>query len=353
MNNPNEVISINQFRIGKHERTLLIAEISANHDKDLDQAIELVDLTANSGWDCVKFQTYSADSLTVKSKHSSLIIDPVWGKSNLYDLYNSAAMPVEFHQPLFDRAREKSLLPFTTVYDPRDLDFVEALGCELYKIASFELTYDDLLAQIGATRKPVILSTGMANLKEIERALEILEHNGTKTIILLHCCSAYPAPIDSVNLRSIETISNKFNRLVGFSDHTVGADVPIIASAMGAVVIEKHITNDVTRTGPDHRFSCSPQIMRKISAGVRKIQLARGSGIKDTQLVESNNKLLGRRSAFALRRLPAHHRIEEGDFRFVRPCSGIPANRKNELIGKRLVRSVDAFHPITFEDIGK
>ena len=353
MNNSNEVMYINQFKVGKHERTLLIAEISANHDKDLDQAIALVDQTADSGWDCVKLQTYSAESLTVKSKHSSLRIDPVWGESNLYDLYKSAAMPLEYHQPLFDRAKEKSLLPFTTVYDPRDLDFVENLGCELYKIASFELTYDDLIAQVGATRKPVILSTGMANLNEIERALEILEYNGSKTIILLHCCSAYPAPIDSVNLCSMETIGKTFNRLVGFSDHTIGADIPIIASAMGAVAVEKHITNDVTRAGPDHRFSCTPKIMRKISKGVRTIQLARGSGVKDTQLVESGNKLLGRRSAFALRRLPVHHRIEEEDFRFVRPCSGIPANRKNELIGKRLKRSVDAFHPITFEDIGE
>ena len=349
----NDSIVIQDCKIGKDEPTLLVAEISANHDQNLDQAFKLVDLAADSGWDCVKFQTYRAESLTVKSKHPSVKIDAVWGADNLYDLYKSAAMPMEFHRPLFERAKENSLLPFTTIYDPRDLDFVEDLGCALYKIASFELTYDDLLAQVGATCKPVILSTGMGNLREIEHALEILDRNGSGTVVLLHCCSAYPAPVDSVNLRSIKTLGTKFSRLVGFSDHTIGAEIPIIASAMGAVAIEKHITNDTNRKGPDHRFSSSPEVMRKISEGIRMVNLARGTGIKDTQFVEASNKLLGRRSAFALRDLPVHHRIEDGDFRFVRPCSGIPANRKDEILGKQLVRAVNAFNPITFEDIGE
>ena len=345
-------INIEGCVIGVHEPTLLVAEISANHDQDLNQALALVDIVADAGWDCVKLQTYDVESLTLRSTHSSMKIDPVWGTDNLYDLYNSAQMPMDFHQPLFEHAKKRGLLPFTTVYDPKDLDFVQGLGCALYKISSFELTFDDLLAGVASTGKPVILSTGMANLNEIDHALEILESNGSGPVILLHCCSAYPAPVESVNLSAMDTLRNHFKRLVGFSDHTIGSRVPIIAAAMGAVAIEKHVTNDPHRVGPDHRFSSSPEIMAEIAQGVRTAHLTRGNGIKDVQAVEQSNKLIGRRSAFALRDLPAGHRIEEQDFRFVRPCAGIPVEYKTKLVGKQLVRAVKAYYPITFEDVG-
>ena len=231
--------------------------------------------------------------------------------------------------------------------------FIEKLGCSIYKVASFELTFDDLLAEVGSTRKPVFLSTGMGNLDEVEHALEILDRNSSGPVILFHCCSAYPAPVESVNLRAIHTLETRFKRLVGFSDHSLGSEIPIIASAMGAVAIEKHITNNTGRTGPDHRFSITLEEMMKISQGIHTLHLARGTGCKVTQSVEETNKSIGRRSAFSLRDLPKNHQIEKDDFRFVRPCSGIPSNHKNKLIGQRLVRSVSAFNPITFEDIGK
>ena len=347
-----ESIDIEGRVVGVHEPTLLIAEISANHDQDLNQALTLVDIVADAGWDCIKLQTYDVESLTLRSTHPSMKIDPVWGTNNLYDLYNCAQMPMDFHQPLFERAKERGLLPFTTIYDPKDLDFVQGLGCALYKIASFELTFDDLLAEVASTGKPVVLSTGMANLTEIEHALAILESNGSGPVILLHCCSAYPAPVESVNLSAMDTLQNHFKHLVGFSDHTIGAQVPIIAAAMGAVAIEKHVTNDPHRVGPDHRFSSTPEIMAEIAQGVRTVHLIRGDGVKDIQKVEQSNKLIGRRSAFALRDLPAGHKIEEQDFRFVRPCAGIPAECKTKLVGKQLVKAVKAYCPITFEDIG-
>ena len=144
--------------ISPKERPLLIAEVSANHDRDLDQALALVDIAADAGWDCLKLQTYTADTLTMRSNHHSMKIDPIWGSPTLYDLYEGAGMPMEFHQPLFQRARERDLIPFTSVYDPRDLDFIETLGCPIYKIASFEMTYDDLLATTAQTGKPIIPS---------------------------------------------------------------------------------------------------------------------------------------------------------------------------------------------------
>ena len=348
-----EPVEIEGRVIGIHQPALLIAEISANHDQDLNQALALVDIVAEAGWDCLKLQTYDVESLTLRSSHPSMKIDPVWGKDNLYDLYKSAQMPMDFHQPLFERARDNGLLPFTTVYDPKDLDFVEKLDCPLYKIASFELTYDDLLKEVATTGKPIILSTGMANLAEVERALEVLERNGSGPVVLLHCCSAYPAPVETVNLSAMDTLRNRFGRLVGFSDHTMGAGIAIIAAAMGAAAIEKHVTNDPGRVGPDHRFSSPPKTMAEIAQGVRMAQQARGDGTKDTQAVERINKLIGRRSAFALRDLPAGHRISEQDFRFIRPCSGIPAESKARLVGRQLVRAVKAHHPITFEDVEK
>ncbi len=348
-----ESITVEGRVIGVDEPTLLIAEISANHDRDLNQALALVDMAAEAGWDCIKLQTYDAESLTLQSTHPSMKIDPIWGTDNLYDLYRSAQMPMDFHQPLFEHAREKGLLPFTTIYDPKDLDFVQDLGCALYKIASFELTFDDLLTEVASTGKPIILSTGMASLTEVEHALAVLDRNASGPVVLLHCCSAYPAPVESVNLSAMNVLRNQLGRLVGFSDHTMGANVAIIAAAMGAVVIEKHVTNDPKRTGPDHRFSSSPDVMAEIAQGIRVVQQARGTGLKNTQPVEKDNKLTGRRSAFALRDLPAGHRIEERDFRFVRPCSGIPAERKAELVGKRLVRIVKAYDPIMFEDVSQ
>lgn len=344
-------LTIEGKRIGTGEKAFLIAELSANHDGDLDQALALVDIAADAGWDAFKLQTYSADSLTVNSAHPSLHIDPIWGKPNLYELYADAAMPMEFHKPLFDRARARGMLPFTSVYDPRDLAFTETLGCAIYKIASFELTFDDLLADIAGTGKPVIISTGMAELAEVDHALNVLSRHGAGEVVLLHCVSAYPTPFAEVNLAAMDTLRARFGRMVGFSDHTIGAQASILAAAMGAVAIEKHVTNDPARTGPDHRFSATPDVMQAITDGVRDVHLARGTGAKGTSASETVNKAIGRRSAFALRDLAAGAVITTADFRFVRPGAGIPPNDKAAVLGRTLARAVPKGHPITYDDI--
>jgi len=337
--------------IGREAPPLLIAEISANHDRDLDEALALVDIAADAGWDCLKLQTYDADSLTIRSDHPSMKIDPVWGKENLYELYQSAGMPMEFHAPLFDRARERGLLPFTSIYDPRDLDFIENLGCAVYKIASFEMTFDDLLRAVAGTKKPVILSTGMATMDEVSHALDVLDGAGSGTVVLLHCCSSYPAPLDQINLRAMTAMGDAFGRMVGFSDHTIGARGPLAAAAMGAVAIEKHFTNDPARPGPDHRFSATPEVMAEIAYGVAEIHAARGTGLKHTTEAEQVSKAAGRRSAFALRDLPAGHALTPEDYRFVRPGAGWPANRPERLIAAHLSRTVARGDPITDDDL--
>ncbi len=337
--------------IGPDAPALLIAEVSANHDRDLDQALALVDIAADAGWDCLKLQTYNADSLTIRSNHPSMAIDPIWGKENLYELYQSAGMPMEFHEPLYARAKARGLLPFTSIYDPRDLEFIENLGNEIYKIASFEMTYDDLLIAVASTGKPLILSTGMAILSEIEHALNVLEQHNSGPVILLHCCSSYPAPLDQINLLAMKTLEQKFGRMVGFSDHTIGSRAPLAAAAMGAVAIEKHYTNDPARKGPDHRFSATPEVMKDIAGGVKDIHIARGSGIKQTTRAEEGNKAVGRRSAFAIRDLAAGHIITPDDFRFVRPGAGIPPNDSTAPIGRRIKLGVKAGDPISYDDL--
>lgn len=346
-----EPVQIEDFTLGEGEKSFLIAELSANHDRDLDLALKLVDLAADAGWDCIKFQTYNADSLTVPSSHSSMKIDPVWGTDNLYDLYNNAGMPMEFHEPLFAKARDRGLVPFTSIYDPRDLDFVEGLDCAVYKIASFEMTFDDLLIAVAQTGKPIIMSTGMANLGEVDHAMEVLDKHGSGPVVLLHCVSSYPAPVEDVNLASMATLRDRFNRHVGFSDHTIGAGVAITAAAMGAVAIEKHFTDDMTRPGPDHRFSATPDIMREIAEGVRLAHIARGSAEKETAAAEQGNRDAFRRSAFALRDLKAGEVLTAADYRFVRPNAGVPVSDRPALIDRKLARDVRQYDPITYADL--
>lgn len=344
-------LSIEGKVISRKAKSLLIGEVSANHDHDLSQALRLVDIAADSGWDCIKLQTYTADSLTMRSNHASQYIDPVWGYPTLYDLYASACMPMDFHEPLFNRARERGLLPFTSVYDPRDVDFIERLGCGIYKIASFEMTFDDLLSAVAQTAKPIILSTGMANLKEIHHALDVLERSNAVDVVLLHCCSAYPAPLNTINLNAMATMEKEFGKMVGFSDHTIGTLAPIAAAAMGAVAIEKHFTSDRARVGPDHRFSALPNEMREIADSVRGIFEAKGGYAKEAQQVEGESIAVGRRSAFALSDLPAGHVIETKDFRFVRPAAGIPPTEKHLLLGRTLRNPISAASPITYGDL--
>lgn len=330
---------------------LLIAELSANHDRDLDRALHLVDVAADAGWDCLKLQTYTPESLTMRSDHPSVQVDKVWGKSNLWDLYESAHMPMEFHAPLYAKARERGLLPFTSIFDPMDLDFLEDLGNPIYKIASFEMTFDDLLAAVGGTGKPVILSTGMATFAEVDHALEVLDRAGAPQVVLLHCCSSYPAPFEEVNLAAMQEMGRRYGRPTGFSDHTLGSRGPLAAIAMGAVAVEKHFTDDPTRPGPDHRFSATPEVLREIADGVREIVALRGSPDKGTTPHEEGNKAVARRSAFAVRDLAAGTVVTDADFRFIRPGAGIPPTEGARLRGARLTRAVARGHPITWDDI--
>jgi len=344
-------IKIGNCEIGDGRPALLVAEMSANHDRDLKQALALLDIAALAGVDAVKLQTYGPDSLTLRTDHPSTQIDPVWGAANLYELYTQAAMPYEFHEPLFKRAKELGLLIFSTVYDERDVDILEKLGNPIYKIASFELVHLPLLRLVGQTLKPVVLSTGMATLDEVHEALDALTTGGATEIILLHCCSAYPTPPEAANLAAMKTLRDKFHRPVGFSDHTLGIQVATAAAALGACFIEKHFTNDPKRKGPDHRFSASPQELRELVRAVRRVESAIGSGEKFTASCEAASKQVGRRSIFAVVEIPAGAKISRDMVRVVRPAAGLHPRHLEQIIGRTARRKIPAGWPVTSEDV--
>lgn len=335
-----------------NQEPLLIAEVSANHDKSLSQLILLIELAHSSGWNCVKLQTYTADSLSVKTNHKSTKVGKEWGGGSLYDLYERAAMPMEFHQPAFERIRELGMFALTSIYDPRDLDFLEKLQCSAYKVASFELTYLDLLRAIADTGKDLILSTGMASLDEIKTSVDIIKSKNPETnITLMHCISTYPTPVEIVNLSAIKTLRDTFKVNVGFSDHTLGSEAAILAYTLGATMIEKHITNNKRREGPDHRFSAEPQIFIEIAKGIKRVKTLSGSGKKGTLKSEEANKKLGRRSAFTTKIINKGEKISQDNFRFVRPEVGIPADVNQQLIGKTLNKRLAKGVPITWDDL--
>ena len=344
-------VEIDGRLIGNDEPTFIVAEMSANHDQDLDQAISLVDLAADAGVDALKLQTYTADSLSLPTGHPSARIDPIWGASNLYELYAKAAMPYDFHAPLFERAKERGLIAFSTVFDLAGVDYLEELGVPAYKIASSELVHHPLLRRVGATGKPVILSTGMASIGEVEEALGVLTAVGAEQIVILHCCSMYPADPSMVNLAAMDTLQRAFPHPVGFSDHTVGYAVPIAAAARGACMIEKHFTNDCRRAGPDHRFSIEDRELRIMVDCIRQATLSIGNGNKQVTPGEVQNRAVGRRSLFAKVDISKGETISQDMLAIVRPGAGLHPRFQNVVVGRDARRKIHAGSPIVWDDI--
>jgi len=346
-----DYVEIAGRKVGIGHPCLIVGEMSANHDQDLEQALRLVDLAADAGVDAVKLQTYTADTLTLPTTHPSARIDKVWGAPTLHELYGRGTMPYEFHAPLFERAKARGMIYFSSAYDETSVDYLEKHDVPAYKIASFELVHLPLLRHVAKTKKPVVLSTGMATLAEVEEGLETLEANGCKDIILLHCCSSYPADPKDVNLAAIGTLAHAFGRPVGFSDHTVGSAVPIAAVALGACMIEKHYTNDSTRQGPDHRFSADAAELTRMVKGIRDAEAARGTGRKKMVASEAENRLVGRRSIFSVVAIEIGQTIEPGMIRVVRPGSGLHPRYFDQLVGRPARRRIPAGWPITWDDV--
>jgi len=338
-------------KVGRGHPCLVVGEMSANHDQDLQQALHLIDVAADAGCDAIKLQTYTADTLTLPTTHASARIDKVWGAPTLHELYGRGTMPYEFHAPLFARAKERGMIFFSSAYEETSVDYLEKLDVPAYKIASFELVHLPLLKHVAQTKKPVVLSTGMATLAEVEEGLEMLESNGCSQVILLHCCSSYPANPADVNLAAMNTLATAFGKPVGFSDHTVGSATPIAAVALGACMIEKHYTNDSTRKGPDHRFSADPAELTRMIQGIREAEAARGTGRKRMAASEAENRLVGRRSIFTTTALEPGQIVESSMLRVVRPGSGLHPRYLAQIVGRPARRKIPANWPITWDDV--
>jgi len=327
----------------------IVAEAGVNHNGDIDLAKRLIDVAVEAGADAVKFQTFHADDLIIgtaeKAEYQKIATSS--GESQ-YEMIKSLELTDSEFQELFLYAHNKNIIFLSTPFDEKSVDFLDELGVPAFKIPSGELTNIILLKKIAEKRKPVILSTGMADLGEIKRAVEVLQKNGAGEIILLHCTTSYPAPINSVNLRAMETMRREFRLPVGYSDHTEGITIPIAAVAMGAQVIEKHFTLDRTLPGPDHGVSLEPCELKAMIRAIRDVERAFGDGIKRPVPEENSMKRVARRSIVAKADIQAGAVLKASDLAVKRPGTGIEPRYLDLLIHKKAKKPIARDQIITW-----
>lgn len=336
--------------VGDGEPCFIIAEAGSNHDRKLSQAKELIDIATDSGADAVKFQTFLVDRTWARVKREFMNID-VSGAKTPYDLYKKTELPREWQQELGDYARDKGIIFLSTPFDEEAVDQLDVLDVPAFKVASFELVHLPLLKHIARKVKPVILSTAMANLGEIEDAIEAIMEEGNDQIILLHCGAGYPLRAEDVNLAAMETLKKAFPYPVGYSDHTLGTAVAIAAVARGANVIEKHFTISRNLPGPDHPFALEPHELKAMVQGIREVEGAIGSPRKvvlDSELIHYQR---GRRSLFAKVDIPKGTMITEDMLAILRPGIGLKPKYLNIVIGRKAQADIKAQEPITWDKI--
>lgn len=316
-------------------KPFIIAELSGNHNGDINRALRLIEEAHRSGADAVKLQTYTADTITIDNDKEGFIIqDGLWKGYKLYDLYNEAHTPWEWHEELFTFARKIGITIFSSPFDETAVDFLEKLGCPIYKVASFEITHHPLIKYIANIGKPIIMSTGMASLEEIEEAVEIVKNSPCKDLTLLHCVSAYPAPIENTNLNVILDLKKRFpNVKVGLSDHSLGITVAVGASALGAEVIEKHLTLARADGGVDAAFSLEPNEFKMLCHEVRLVKQALGKLTYDRSENENKNKIF-RRSIFVVKDIKKGDPFSVDNIRVIRPSNGMKPKFYTTILGQ-------------------
>lgn len=346
-------IEIDGRTIGDGESPYFIAEISANHNGSLERAVEIMEGAALAGADAVKLQTYTADSLTIKCDTEDFKISGgLWDDRTLYDLYQEASTPWDWHEPLFAKARELGVTVFSSAFDQRSADLLNELGAPAIKIASFELVDLPLISYVAGMGKPLILSTGLASVAEIEEAVVAARQAGCEQLALLYCISGYPTPLAQANLRTIEDMSHRFSVPVGLSDHTMGTTAATVAVALGASIVEKHITLKREDGGPDAEFSLEVGELPGMVVALRDAQASLGHvdhGIKPS---EAPN-LRFRRSLYAVRDIEAGERLTEENIRSIRPGFGLPPKFYEQLLGQPIRHSIAAGTPLKWEYFDK
>lgn len=332
--------SIDGKLIGEGYAPYVIAEMSGNHNGDIERAYALIEAAKAAGADAVKLQTYTADTITIDHNSAEFTIrGGLWDGRRLHELYREAHTPWEWHEALFGRAREIGITIFSTPFDFSAVDFLEELGAPAYKIASFELIDLPLIRKVAATGKPLIMSTGMANTDEIAEAVAAARSTGNEQIVLLHCVSAYPARPEESNLKTIPDIAARFGVAAGLSDHTMGIEVPLAAIALGAVVIEKHFTLARADGGPDAAFSLEPSELASLCSGCRTAWQALGTASYDRTAGEAENVIF-RRSLYVVRDIAAGTPFTSDNLRSIRPGYGLSPKHYDELLGRRATRDL-------------
>ena len=329
---------------------LIVAEISGNHNGSIDRAKELVKLAKENGADCVKIQTYTPDTMTIKSnKDDFLIKGGLWDGYNLWDLYDWAQTPFEWQKELFEYANSIGITMISTPFDESAVDLLESLNCPFYKVASFELTDLPLIKYIAQTKKPIILSTGMANEKEIKEAIDTIIQYGSGDFILLHCVSGYPTPVEEINLDTIKLLKKKFKCEIGLSDHTLGNTSAILSIALGAKVIEKHFTFDRSEGGPDAEFSMEPHELKDLSENISLAHKAIGVGSFEMKSAEESN-IKFRRSIYVVNDIKKGDVFTKENIRRIRPGYGLEPKDYEKIIGLKAKRDLEEGNPLTKKD---
>lgn len=336
--------------IGPGRRPYLIAEMSGNHNQSLERALEIVDAAAAHGADAIKLQTYTADTMTLNVRAPGFVIDDpksLWAGRQLYELYQEAHTPWEWHRPIMERAASHGVHCFSTPFDDTSVDFLESLGVPAYKIASFENTDLPLIRRVAATGKPVIISTGMATAAEIDEAVRAAREAGCRDLVLLKCTSTYPATAENTHISTIPHMRALFGCEVGLSDHTMGCGVSVAATALGATVIEKHFTLRRADGGVDSTFSMEPHELRQLREETERAAQALGV-VQYGPTTAEMKSLVFRRSLYIARDMKAGDVLTRENLRCVRPGLGLPPKHFDTLLGLRIARDVTAGTPMAW-----
>lgn len=347
-----EAITIGERRVGPNESVVIIAEAGVNHNGDVEVARRLVDVAASAGVDAVKFQAFRADLIaspgTPKARYQA---ETTGGGESQIEMLRRLQLPPEGLAAVRDQCAKRGVLFLCTPFDRPCGDLLEQLGVAAFKIASGEVTNLPFLAHIARKRKPILLSTGMCYLKEVEEAVRTVREAGNDQIVLLHCVTQYPADPAEANLRAMQVMREAFGIPVGFSDHTLGDAVTLAAVALGACVVEKHFTLDRNLPGPDHKASLEPEELRALVRRIRTVERALGDGRKAPTPSEAENRSVVRRSLAAAADLKAGTILTPDTIEMLRPGTGISPTRLSEVVGRKLARGVAAGHLLSWDDL--
>jgi len=347
-------IKLGKRKIGKGHPVFIVAEMSGNHNKSLARALKIVDAASRAGADAIKLQTYTPNTLTIDSDKKWFKIPKAsgWSGKTLYELYKQAYTPWEWHDKIKKHAEKKGLIFFSTPFDETAVDFLKKMNVPAYKVASFEIGDIELLKKIGQQKKPVIISRGMASKEEIKLALRALRSGGAKEIAVLHCVSAYPAKAEDMNLATIPDIAKQFKVVSGLSDHTLGSEAAIASVALGANIIEKHVTLKRSDGGPDAAFSLEPIELKEMVSLIRKAEKAIGRPVYNVSKSEQCNTQF-KRSLFAVKDIKKGAVFNKTNVRSIRPGSGLSPKHYNEILKKSAKTDIEKGTPLSWKLVGK